>query len=421
MPPVSAKKPQKPYAEFPLTAHANRQWCKKIRGKVHFFGVWADPDAALAKYLDERDDLQAGRIPRRLSATTLTVGDTVNLWLKRCDDLRGAGELESVTLNEYIRIGRQIVEHFGRNTDPEQLRPTDFASFRLKVAAKYSQTRITKIVIICRMIFKWAFESEHLERMPRFGPDFSVATNRAKRIERASKGKKLLSGSEIRAMLAVADPKWRALVLLAINGGLGNSDVSRLRLDQMGGEWLDCPRGKTGIGRKIPLWPETQSAIASYLKVRGNPKAGMESLAFLSDHGGPMLAVSESGARGDLIGSGFKRLAIAAEVHKTGMGFYWIRHSFQTVADASKDPVAVSAIMGHVDGSMAGVYREGIEDARLRAVTDHVRQWLFGVEGASVTSPTSTSKPTGLGAEVPPVDATLTTKPKSARKGKVQP
>ena len=105
MPPVSAKKPKKPYAEYPLTAHGNRQWCKKIRGKVHFFGVWADPNAALQKYLDERDDLQAGRIPRQLSATTRTVGDTVNLWLKRCDDLRVADELESVTLNEYIRMG----------------------------------------------------------------------------------------------------------------------------------------------------------------------------------------------------------------------------------------------------------------------------------------------------------------------------
>ena len=91
MPPVTAKKPKIPYAGYPLTAHGNRQWCKKIRGKVHFFGVWADPDAALRKYLDERDDLQAGRIPRRLSAITLAVGDTVNLWLKRCDDLRVAG------------------------------------------------------------------------------------------------------------------------------------------------------------------------------------------------------------------------------------------------------------------------------------------------------------------------------------------
>jgi integrase len=408
MPRVSATKPQKPYAGFPLTPHANGQWCKKVKRKVHFFGTWGDADAALQKYLDERDDLQAGRIPRRLSATTLTVGDTVNLWLKRCDDLRAAGELQAVTFADYKRIGGVIVEHFGRNTDPDQLRPTDFAAFRLKVAAKYSQSVLSKMVVGCGMVFRWAFESEHLERMPRFGPDFSVATNRAKRIERASRGKKLLSLTEIRALLAVADSKWRALVLLAINGGLGNSDVSRLTLDQVGGEWLDCPRGKTGVGRKIPLWPETQSAISAYLKDRASPKAGMESLAFLSDHGGPILAVKDDGTRGDLIVTGFRRLAIKAGIHKTGMGFYWIRHCFQTVADASKDPVAVSSIMGHTDNSMAGVYREGIEDARLRAVTDHVRGWLFGAGEAVMT--------TGPGQEVPPVEKPLTPKPKPSRR-----
>jgi len=30
-----AVKPNKPYPEFPLTAHPVGQWCKKIRGKIH--------------------------------------------------------------------------------------------------------------------------------------------------------------------------------------------------------------------------------------------------------------------------------------------------------------------------------------------------------------------------------------------------
>jgi hypothetical protein len=34
--------------------------------------------------------------------------------------------------------------------------------------------------------------------------------------------------------------------------------------------------------------------------------------------------------------------------------------------------------MGHADPSMGGHYRERIDDARLQAVSDHVRQWLFG-------------------------------------------
>lgn len=33
----SKQKPSKPYPSFPLTAHLNGQWCKKIRGRVHFF------------------------------------------------------------------------------------------------------------------------------------------------------------------------------------------------------------------------------------------------------------------------------------------------------------------------------------------------------------------------------------------------
>jgi hypothetical protein len=60
---ASPGKPAKPRPDFPLYPHAVGQWAKHIRGVVRHVGPWADPEAALAGGLQQKDDLYAGRKP----------------------------------------------------------------------------------------------------------------------------------------------------------------------------------------------------------------------------------------------------------------------------------------------------------------------------------------------------------------------
>ena len=67
---------------------------------MHYFGKWADPDGALAKYLEQKDALHAGRKPR-LESVVLTVKDVANAFLTHKKALLDAGELSPRTWADY--------------------------------------------------------------------------------------------------------------------------------------------------------------------------------------------------------------------------------------------------------------------------------------------------------------------------------
>ena len=93
-PSSNATKPKKPHPDFPLFPHPNGQWCKKVHGKQHFFGVWADPDAALNRWLQDKDDILAGRV-RRVSSGCRngpTLRELVNQFLTTKQRLTDSGD-----------------------------------------------------------------------------------------------------------------------------------------------------------------------------------------------------------------------------------------------------------------------------------------------------------------------------------------
>jgi hypothetical protein len=75
---------------------------------MHYFGAWADPDAALQKYLEQKDDLLAGRKPRP-DTEGLTVKEAANAFLNAKQALVDAGELSPRTWSEYSAMAVELV------------------------------------------------------------------------------------------------------------------------------------------------------------------------------------------------------------------------------------------------------------------------------------------------------------------------
>lgn len=370
-------KPHKPSKDYPLFAHASGQWAKKCLGRMLYFGVWADPDAALAKWEAEKTDLLAGRVPRTASTDGATVELLCNSFLTFKENLRDSGELAPRSFERLLKAGENLAKQFGHKRVVDDLRPDDFTELRAGMAKRWGPVALGNEIQIVRSIFKYGYESGLLDKPVRFGPGFAKPSAKVLRVVRNARGSRLLSPKEIHAALKKSTVNARAMILLGCNAAMGNTDLALLpmgALDLKNG-WLDYPRSKTGIHRRIPLWKETVAALRAVLAARSEPNDQEDThLVFIGRRGESYVG----GHRGSRVHAELSRIFTAAKLKDRTP--YDLRHTFLTVAEGAKDLPAVQSIMGHAPpmNDMAARYRESVDDARLRAVAGHVHHWLFG-------------------------------------------
>ena len=171
-------KPVKPYPSFPLTAHPNGQWCKKIRGKIHFFGVWADPQTALGRYLAAAGDLHAGRLPRAstLAYSELTIKDACNHLLNWQKEKLDAGEIGARWFEDCRAILARFANVAGKNRLVSDLRPEDFQRYRARLAKRLGVHALTRNLTTIRSVFKYAYDVDLIDRPIKFGKGFANPT-----------------------------------------------------------------------------------------------------------------------------------------------------------------------------------------------------------------------------------------------------
>ncbi len=369
---------------LPLYLHkASGQWSKKVRGKTHYFGN--DKDAALRRWAEEKDRLLAG-LPIAICCDSPTLAELGNVFIANCRNRVASGTLSQVSLDDYTKTIGRLIEFRGRESTPEHWRPIDFAAITEQLASpverktairggikgpsvkRRSAITVANDIRRIRAFLSWCAKSE-LIPAPRYGASFSTLTAKETRIIRAKAGRRDFSSEQLRAILGQCSAWFKPLVLLGINGGIGNLDIAQMQLADYQGEWLDLPRGKTGAPRRVWLWPETRTAIDAYLKVRRDR--------------GPLLFYTRFGrewARGTHkpVGTAFTKARIEAGLLRGS--FYDLRRTFATVAGETSDIMAIRLVMGHTSQSndMTALYVQGVSDERVKRVCDHVRQWLFG-------------------------------------------
>jgi integrase len=284
------------------------------------------------------------------------------------------------------------VTALGKARRVDDLDPDDFAALRNRLAKKWGPHRVGKTIQCVRCAFKHALDAGLVAAPVRFGPGFKRPSAKVLRLHRAKQGPNLFTAAAVRAFvegalvvgkdgpeLVQAGAQLKAMILLGVNCGFGNSDCGNLPLTALNldAAMIDYPRPKTGIPRRCPLWSETVAALRETLAVRKEPKDPADAgLVFVTKYGG-------SWARDDdpaTITKEFRKLLDALGINGR-RNFYALRHTFRTVADGAKDQPAADYIMGHEVPHMSTVYREGIDDTRLKAIADHVRKWLFAEPG----------------------------------------
>ncbi|HID75572.1 MAG TPA: hypothetical protein EYP56_06195 [Planctomycetaceae bacterium] len=365
-PKARRNKPSKPYPDFPLFPHATGRWAKKVRGKLHYFGPWEDPQGALQRWLEQKDDLLAGRVPRP-RVEGLTVAYLADRFLSAKRKMIHSGAMLPKTWREYHGVCQRLIAALGRDRLVTDLTAEDFDGLRAAMARTVGPVRLGNLVQYVRGVFKWAYESGLIEHPVRFGPAFKRPPLSVLRKLRAENEPRVFQREEIQTMLAAADQPLRTMILLGINGGFGDTDVVRLRVSavDLASGRIDCPRPKTGVARQCALWPETVEALQQVMQT--GPRNRSTVIADRKGHPMPPQTVCRL----------FRRFQEGLGIYRPGRGFYALRHTFRIVAEGCRDLAAIDLILGHTPRGTAAPYAGQIDQQRLRAVAEHVRRWLF--------------------------------------------
>jgi len=207
---------------------------------------------------------------------------------------------------------------------------------------------------------------------------------------------------ELRMVIEAADLWLKAAIMLAINTGIGNSDLGRAKWEHFVKKKIGdktetrfiMPRGKTWGRRRTPLWPETVDVLERWKTERSQKglPTGEDGFVWTNRYGTPIVysaALPNSKkslkhgpvALRDNLSPHFSTLLDSLGLRKPNLGFYSIRHSGSTWAsDYGDEDTAVKEgnqfYLGNAPGEVWKNYSHGVPPS-LRRTINVIHKALF--------------------------------------------
>ena len=348
----SRPKPAKPYPDFPSSPTPPACGPRRSGARCTTSARGTTPTAPWRSTSRRRTTCTPAASPAP-TPEAMTVKDVVNAFLNAqagADGRRRAvaarpGRSTRPLTDELVARVRQAAA--GGRPGPRRLRRSAGPAGK-----KWGPHRLARLIQHVRSVFKYAFDAGLIDRPVRFGPGFKQAVSKkTMRLHRAKQGPKLFTPEEVRRLLDAAGVQLRAMILLGINCGFGNSRLRqpaavrprpRRRHDRLPAAEDRHPPplpSVAGDGRRAPGGagrprPDPKNAADAGLVFLTRVRATRWARRSTTD--GPL-------SRGDRASCS----AGSASTAGRGSASTRSRHTFRTVADEAKDQPAADFIMGH--------------------------------------------------------------------------
>ena len=361
----SNKKSRKTRSDkFPLTLHPTGQYCKKIKGKLYYFG--SDKQKALESYLQQASCLHSGLPPVINDKHSVSLKVLANQYLDHQESRVQSNEIKQRQLYDQTRLLKHFVKYIGPNTSVTQITTIDIQNYRKKLIKDHkSANTINNYISAIKAMYNWSQENELLQKIPNL--------KAVKKITAAKIEKQIFTPEEIQQLLKRANIKLKAMILLGLNCGFGCTDCSELKWENIyfKNKRIEYARTKTGVNRNLPLWQETIDAL--------NDIPRNSEYIFITKRGNKYVrVVQKEKADGttrllnhNLISKEFSELIKKVKIKtEKGVGFYTLRRTAATLAARSGDPFAVQKLLGHADLKMATTYVQDVSEQTDRVINN---------------------------------------------------